>query len=435
MLYHAYELNYSMFKPLRQFATLGKHVFGSPANPMAYLPAGRSAVATCELIESLTRRYHKPEWKLPQTVINEQVVPVEPKVVHHKPFCNLIHFEREREAFLNAVGEDAVQPRVLLVAPLSGHYATLLRGTVEALMQNNEVYITDWLSAKEVPLSEGKFDLNDYVDYLIEFMEFLGPNTHVVGVCQPGPAILSAVSVMSAMDSVSLPASMTVMGSPIDTRRSPTVPNKLAEERPLSWFKSNLVHTVPWPNAGMMRHVYPGFLQLGGFITMNQERHTEAMKQYFNHLIEGDQDSAEKHRDFYDEYLAVLDLTAEFYLQTIEDVFQKHKIAKGEFYHNGLLVEPSKITKVALMTVEGELDDISGIGQTQAAHDLCSNIPESMRVDYVQPGVGHYGVFNGSRFRQHIVPRMNEFFRSYFDAEVEAQLRATRAELDLPLSA
>lgn len=431
MLYHAYEFNYAMFKPLRNFANMGKHLFSSPVNPLAYTPYGRSLSAGFDVLESMTRRYLKPEWKLPTTTINDSTVAITPRVVLSKPFCDLVHFEREATVLRTALGKDAVQPRILLVAPMSGHYATLLRGTVEALLPDNEVYVTDWIGAKQVPYSEGRFDFNDYIDYVIEMLEFIGPGANVIGVCQPGPAILAAISVMSAEKSSSLPASMTLMGSPIDTRLSPTAPNKLAEERPLSWFKNNLIHTVPWPNAGFMRRVYPGFLQLGGFITMNQGRHTDAMKKYFNHLVEGDQDGADKHREFYDEYLAVLDLTEEFYLQTIVDVFKEHKLPKGELMHRGKKVDPSKITSVALMTVEGELDDISGIGQTQAAHTLCKNIPERKRIDYVQPSVGHYGVFNGRRFREQIVPRMNGFYREQYSLKKEKALRLLKPKLGL----
>ncbi|HBR98574.1 MAG TPA: polyhydroxyalkanoate depolymerase, partial [Gammaproteobacteria bacterium] len=289
MLYHAYEMNYAMFKPMRYIAGFGKDLYSSPYNPIAYTLPGRVLSAGFDVLESMTRRYHKPGWKLPTTEINHTEVQVTPRVVHKNPFCNLVHFERDSLSLKTAAGKDAIQPRVLIVAPMSGHYATLLRGTVEALLPDNEVYITDWVSAREVPYSEGRFDMNDFIDYVIDMLRFIGPGAHVVGVCQPGPAILSAVSVMSADNSPSLPASMTLMGSPIDTRLSPTVPNKLAEERPLSWFQSQLIHSVPWPNPGFMRRVYPGFLQLGGFISMNQDRHNQAMKRYFNHLVEGDQ--------------------------------------------------------------------------------------------------------------------------------------------------
>ncbi|HRH78336.1 MAG TPA: polyhydroxyalkanoate depolymerase, partial [Cellvibrionaceae bacterium] len=268
-----------------------------------------------------------------------------------------------------------------------------------------------------------------YIDYVIDMLHVVGPNANVIGICQPGPPVLAAVSLMSEAEDPDLPATMTFMGSPIDPRESPTVPNKIAMERSYDWFKDNAIYTVPFPNRGVMRRVYPGFLQLGGFISMNQERHVNAHKDYFNHLVEGDCDSVQKHREFYDEYLAVLDLTAEFYLQTIRDVFQEFKLPKRELVHRGRLVKPEAIKSVALMTVEGENDDISGIGQTQAAHDLCINIPNSMKIDYIQPGVGHYGVFSGTRYRTEIQPRMREFYLNFFNREREAQFQQDNPHL------
>ena len=428
MLYHAYELNHAMMKPFREVASFSKRLYTSPFNPSSYTPWGRNLAAACDLFESATRRYGKPEWRLHQTMVNDQPVPVHDRVIWQKPFCQLVHFERDRRA-LEKIKADLPHPRVLLVAPLSGHYATLLRGTVEAFLPDHEVYVTDWTDAREVPVALGKFDMNDYIDYLIEIMAVLGPDTHVVGVCQPGPLILAAIAVMSEDKSTNLPASMTFMGSPIDARRSPTVPNQLAMERPFGWFKDNVIYTVPWPNKGVFRRVYPGFMQLSGFISMNQERHIEAHQEYFNHLVQGDCDSVQRHREFYDEYLSVLDLTEEFYLQCIQDVFQEFKLPNGTLMHHGRLVKPELITEVALMTVEGEKDDISGIGQTQAAHDLCKNIPEKMRTDYIQPGVGHYGVFSGSRFRSEIQPRMKEFMRAHSNSKREAQLQAKNPHL------
>ena len=292
---------------------------------------------------------------------------------------------------------------------MSGHYATLLRGTVETFLPDSEVFITDWADARMVPLSDGRFDMNDFIDYLRDMISVLGPDVHVVAVCQPGPLALAAIARMAENKDPSRPASMTFMGSPIDTRQSPTVPNQLAHDKPYEWFAQNLIHTVPAPNPGALRRVYPGFLQLAGFMNMNLDRHVDAHWNFFNHLIEGDGDSAEKHRTFYDEYLAVMDLSEEFYLQTIQDVFQEHKLARGIQEHNGRLIDPGHITDVALLTVEGEKDDISGIGQTQAAHTLCSNLAEDLQDDWIQPSVGHYGVFNGRRFREQIAPRMRAF--------------------------
>jgi poly(3-hydroxybutyrate) depolymerase len=425
MLYHAYELSHAAVAPWRQMAEYQKRLYKSPYNPVSYTWAGRSLVAACDLFESLTRRYAKPEWGLHKTLINAYPVTVTPEVVWRKPFCELLHFYRDRKEMALARPSERADPRVLLVAPLSGHYATLLRSTVEAFLPDHEVFITCWEDAREVPIADGRFDLNDYIDYIREMIQVVGPHAHVVGICQPGPPVLAAISVMSEEQDPALPATMTFMGSPIDPRESPTVPNRVALERSYGWFKDNVIYSVPWPNKGFMRRVYPGFLQLGGFISMNQDRHFLAHKEYFEHLIEGDCDSVHKHREFYDEYLAVLDLTEEFYLQTIRDVFQEFKLPKGEFYHQGRRVEPWKIKSVALMTVEGERDDISGIGQTQAAHKLCSGIPEGDKVDYIQPGVGHYGVFSGTRFRTEIQPRMRHFMRAYFDPKRELAYQRT----------
>jgi len=429
MLYHAYELNHAAVAPLRQMMEFNRRLCESPWNPLSYTVAGKNIAAACDVFEAVTRRYGKPQWQIPETMMNGYPVPVSERVIWQKPFGRLLHFEKSFSAKSQARRADKVDPRVLIVAPLSGHYATLLRGTVEAFLPEHEVYVTDWADAREVSCSQGKFDLNDYMDYFIEMLECVGPDAHVVGICQPGPPVLAALSLLSEDDVDFLPATMTFMGSPIDTRLSPTVPNVIAQERSYEWFKENMIYSVPWPNKGVMRRVYPGFMQLGGFITMNQDRHVLAHKEYFSHLVEGDCDSAKRHKEFYDEYLAVLDLTEEFYLQTIRDVFQEHKLPEGTFMHHGRLVKPEAITKIALMTVEGEKDDISGVGQTQAAHDLCLNLQESMHVDYVQPGVGHYGVFSGTRFRTEIQPRMKEFMRQYFNHKKEAEFQAANPNL------
>ena len=429
MLYHAYELNHAAMAPFREVAGFGKRLLDSPFNPFASTFAGRSLSAAFDLFETVTRRYGKPRWRLSQTRVNSCPVAVKDRVIWQKPFCQLIHFERDSKNLLEARGKVVADPRVLIIAPLSGHYATLLRRTVEAFLPDHEVFISDWGDAREIPLINGKFDLNDYIDYVMDMLHVVGPKAHIIGICQPGPPVLAAISLMSANNDPDLPATMTFMGSPIDPRESPTVPNKIAMERSYEWFRDNVIYPVPLPNPGFMRPVYPGFLQLGGFISMNKDRHVSAHKDYFNHLVEGDCDSVQKHREFYDEYLAVLDLTAEFYLQTIRDVFQEFKIPKRTFYHRGQLVQPELITKVALMTVEGENDDISGIGQTQAAHDLCTSIPEGSKIDYIQPGVGHYGVFSGKRFSTEIQPRMREFFLSYFDRRQEEEFQKQNPHL------
>jgi poly(3-hydroxybutyrate) depolymerase len=331
----------------------------------------------------------------------------------------LLHFKRDEEALARARGPDWVEPRVLIAAPLSGHFATLLRGTVEAFIQDHDVYITDWHDARQVPIAEGRFDLDDYIDHIRNMLTHLAPNANVVAVCQPGPPVLAAIALMAEDKDPALPATMAFLGSPIDARQSPTVTNKLAEDRPFTWFKSEMIKTVPPIYPGAFRRVYPGFVQLASFMQMNMTRHVDAHKEFFNHLVQGDGDNAEKHRVFYDEYLSVLDLTEEFYLQTITKVFQEHHLAKGTFIHRERLVKPAAIKTVALMTVEGERDDISGIGQTRAAHDLCTKLPADRHYEYVQEGVGHYGVFNGRRFDTEIYPRLRQFIRTYFDHKKE----------------
>jgi poly(3-hydroxybutyrate) depolymerase len=327
--------------------------------------------------------------------------------VWERPFCRLLHFER----MLTHVPRRP-QPKILIVAPMSGHYPTLLRGTVEAFLPNHEVYITEWVDARMVPLADGAFDLDDYIDYLVSMLHKLQGDTHVIAVCQPSVPVLAAVARMEADDDPYGPTSMVLMGGPIDTRSNPTAVNKLAEQRGTDWFRRNVITKVPFPNPGFMRDVYPGFLQLNGFMSMNLDRHIEAHKDLFMHLVQGDGDSVQKHREFYDEYLAVMDLAAEFYLQTVDTVFVRHALPKGEMKHRGAPVDPARIRRAALMTVEGEHDDISGVGQTEAAHRLCVNIPADRRAHYLQPAVGHYGVFNGSRFRAEIAPRIADFILS-----------------------
>jgi poly(3-hydroxybutyrate) depolymerase len=418
-MYWLYELAYASLNPLRAAADATKLMCENPANPLAHTSFGKSIAAACELFERTTRRYGKPDWDLHEVVVDGVGVPIHVQPVWHKPFCRLLHFER-----MFTRPPRTPQPRVLIVAPMSGHYATLLRGTVEAFLPSHEVYITDWTDARMVPLAEGRFDLDDYVDYIIEMLHVLDGNVHIVAVCQPSVPVLAAASVMEAERDPFVPHSMTLMGGPIDTRRSPTAVNQLAEKRGIEWFRRNVITHVPFPHPGFGRSVYPGFMQLNGFMSMNLDRHIEAHQNLFMHLVQGDGDSAQKHREFYDEYLAVMDLTAEFYLQTVDAVFVKHELPKGEFDHRGKLVNPAAITRIALMTVEGENDDISGLGQTEAAHDLCANIPAYRKVHYVQPGVGHYGVFNGSRFRAEVMPRIADFIRK---SEEDAQPRAALA--------
>ena len=417
MFYQLYEMNHAAMAPVRMMAELSRLAFRNPLNPLSHTVVGRSIAASMEVFERSTRRYGKPAFNLPETVVDGRTVPVVEKVVWSRPFCNLLHFQR-----ILPPGHPP-DPKILLVAPMSGHYATLLRGTVEALMKGAEVYITDWTDARMVPLSEGSFDFDDYVDYVIEMIRFLGPKTNLVAVCQPSVPVLAAVALMEADKDPCAPATMTLMGGPIDTRVSPTAVNELAKSKSLDWFRDNVIMQVPWPQPGFMRSVYPGFLQLSGFMSMNLDRHMISQKDFFWHLVKNDGEPAEKHRDFYDEYLAVMDLTAEFYLQTVDQVFIRHSLPKGEMMHRGQRVDTTAIRRVALLTVEGENDDISGVGQTEAAQTICTNIPDHMRMHYVQPDVGHYGVFNGSRFRKEIAPRILSFARQHAMGEVKSGIQ------------
>jgi poly(3-hydroxybutyrate) depolymerase len=411
MFYQLYEMNHAALQPARAVADAVRMLYTNPLNPFAHTPFGRTVAASAELFERTTRRYAKPEFGLDSTVVGGKTVAVTEKIVWSRPFCRLIHFERALPA------APVADPKLLMVAPMSGHYATLLRGTVEAMLPHADVYVTDWTDARMVPVAEGRFDLDDYIDYVIEMFHHLGPDTHVMAVCQPSVPVLAAAALMEAAGDRFAPATMTLMGGPIDTRSNPTAVNLLAEDKGTAWFRDNVIMPAPWPMPGFGREVYPGFLQLSGFMSMNLDRHIMAHKDFFMHLVKNDGDGADKHRDFYDEYLAVMDLTAEFYLQTVDTVFVRHSLPKGEMTHRGTPVDPASIRNVALFTVEGENDDISGLGQTRAAHDLCVNIPADRKAHYMQPKVGHYGVFNGSRFRAEIVPRIVDFMASHRRAE------------------
>lgn len=406
-MYWFYELGHAALNPSRAFADATRLFFKNPANPLAHTAYGKSIAATMELFERSTRRYHKPEWGIDSTTVGGERVAVNIKSVWQRPFCRLLHFER---AFMRPPRRP--QPKLLIVAPMSGHYPTLLRGTVETFLPNHDVYITEWADARMVPLAEGRFDLDTYIDYVISMCRALGGDVHVIAVCQPSVPVMAAVALMEADNDPDVPHSMVLMGGPIDTRVNPNAVNDLAERRGLNWFRSHVITKVPFPHPGMMRDVYPGFLQLHGFMSMNLDRHIEAHQNLFLHLVKGDGDSAQKHREFYDEYLAVMDLAAEFYLQTVDTVFIRHALPKGQMMHRDRRIDPAAIKRVALMTVEGENDDISGVGQTEAAHALCVNIPDEDKVHYLQPSVGHYGVFNGSRFRAEIAPRIADFVLS-----------------------
>ena len=401
--YQVYEMAHVALAPARAVSDAAHFVFRNPWNPFSNTPLGRNISAAAELFERVTRRYGKPTFGLDEMEVDGVAYPILEDVVWSRPYCNLLRFVRPDFP----AGQE--QPKLLIVAPMSGHYATLLRGTVEAFLPYCDVYITDWADARMVPLAVGTFDLDDYIDYLRAMLDHLGPGAHTLGVCQPSVPLLAAVAVMEANGDANAPASMTLMGGPIDTRRSPTEVNKLAERRGVEWFRSNCLHTVPFPYPGFGREVYPGFLQLSGFMAMNLDRHVNAHLEMFNHLVKGDGDSAEKHRDFYDEYLAVMDLDAAYYMQTVETVFIRQALPKGEMTHRGQRVDPGAIRNCGLMTVEGEKDDISGVGQTYAAQELCVNIPAAKKLHYLQTEVGHYGVFNGSRFRKEIAPRIRKF--------------------------
>jgi len=403
-LYWLYEWGQAGLVPARAVADATKLYFRNPLNPLALTTYGRSMAAAAEVFERATRRYGKPEWRVSSTLIGGERVPVHIATVWERPFCKLLHFARE---FDHAPRRP--QPRVLIVAPLSGHYATLLRGTVEAFLPNHDVYITDWADARMVPVADGRFDLDDYIDYIISILHRLGGDCHVIAVCQPAVPVMAAVARMEAENDPYVPHSMTLMGGPIDTRINPTAVNKVAEQHGIDWFRTHVIAPVPFPHPGAMREVYPGFLQLSGFVSMNLDRHLDAHQQLFLHLVHGDGDSVQKHKEFYDEYLAVMDLAAEYYLQTVETVFVRHDLPNGKMTHRGKPIDPGAIRRVALLTIEGENDDISGVGQTEAAHRLCVNIPPEKKAHYLQPGVGHYGVFNGSRFRAEIAPRIADF--------------------------
>lgn len=418
MLYAFHEAAYNAAIPLRMAADAARDFWGSPLNPASQTEAGRKLFASADLLSNMTRRYGKPDWRIDDIEIGNDLVPVEMDTVWQSAWCKLQRFRKD-----GAVD----QPKVLIVAPLSGHHATLLRGTVRGFLQDHEVYVTDWTNARDVPLYEGRFDFHDFVDHVRAMLTEIGPGVHVLAVCQPGPPVLAAAALMAEDKHPCRPASLMFMGSPIDARLSPTVTNKMAEDRPFTWFQSYMIHTVPSPYLGAFRRVYPGFVQLYSFMSMNEKMHLDAHWRYFEDLVKDDGDGAAKHREFYDEYLSVLDLTEEFYLQTIDIVFQKYLLPRGELVHRGRLVKTGAITDVALMTIEGAHDDISGVGQTQAAHKLCPNIPGEMKELYVHPDVGHYGVFNGSKFRRDIYPKARDFIARTEEAAMQAPQAKTSA--------
>jgi poly(3-hydroxybutyrate) depolymerase len=403
-------MTHAAMGPMRTAARMSSQALRNPFFPFAESLPVRATAAACEMFINATKRYAKPEFGINRTVIGGQAVPVAEEVALERPFCRLVRFRR-----MGPLAEARRDPPVLVVAPMSGHFATLLRGTVEAMLPEHEVWITDWRDARDVPLSEGGFDLDDYTDHVAAFVRHIaeaGERPAVMAVCQPGVPVMAAAALMAEDGEPARPASLILMGSPIDTRVNETEPNRLAKTRELSWFEQNVIVTVPWPNRGFLRRVYPGFLQLSGFMSMNLDRHLDAHMDQFLHLVQGDGDSAAAHRAFYDEYLAVMDLTAEFYLQTVETVFQRHALPRGEMRHRGRPVRPAAIRDIGVMTIEGEKDDITGRGQTQAALGLMPALPAGRKQALLAERVGHYGVFNGSRFRRQIQPRIRDFIRA-----------------------
>lgn len=404
MLYTLHEMQRAMFAPVSAMARVHRELFSHPFSVLAYHPFASNLAAGADLLHRLTMRFEKPHWNIDHTRIDGKDVAVNARVEVDKPFCKLLHFERDVKRN---------DPRVLVVAPLSGHHATLLRDTVRTLLPEHDVWITDWVDARVVPVPAGPWHFDDYVDDIREFIRHLGNDLHVISVCQPTVPVLAAISLMAADDEPVKPRTMTMMGGPIDARRSPTAVNNLALKHPIAWFDRHLIHRVPAKYPGFARRVYPGFLQHLGFVAMNPDRHTQAHWDYYAHLVSGDGDSAQAHRHFYDEYNAVLDMPAEYYLDTVRMVFQEFALATGTMHVHDAYVRPDAIRQTALLTVEGEFDDISGSGQTQAAHTLCTGIPAKRRQHYAAPHVGHYGIFSGKKWRETIYPQVRDFIRRF----------------------
>ncbi len=399
MLYQMYEMQRLALQPMRAMVSGALSMMED--SPLRTTPFGRVTAAALDSFEHTTRTFGKPSFGHSFTKIDGERMPVSEEVVFRLPWCDLLHFKREADR--------PADHTLLIVAPLSGHFATLLRGTVAAFLPDHEVYITDWHDAKAMPLTAAPFDLDDYIDYIHRFTEFLGPRTHMIAVCQPAVPVLAATALMNAEPNALTPRSITLIGGPIDTRAAPTEVNNFAKKHDLAWFKQNVIHQVPFGSPGFLRPVYPGFLQLAGFMAMNIGRHMEAHWQMFTHLVDGDGEPLASKRAFYDEYRSVMDLSAEYYLQTIDTVFQQHLLPRGLMMSRDRPVEPAAITRTAILTIEGERDDISGIGQTRATHDVTPNLDADKHEHWEQPGVGHYGLFNGARFRNEIAPRIKAF--------------------------
>ncbi|KRG39160.1 esterase [Stenotrophomonas panacihumi] len=424
MLYQLHELTRNLLAPWVHQARANVKMFSDPDSLWASLPGAERLAASNELFHRLGKAYEKPAWNLDDVEVDGHSLPIIEREVLAKPFCRLLRFKRfsDRPELLASMKQ---QPTVLVVAPLSGHHATLLRDTVRTLLRNHKVYVTDWVDARMVPLSEGDFGLDDYIDYIRDFIRHIGADElHVMSVCQPTVPVLAAVSLMAA-DGEKTPRSLVMMGGPIDARRSPTAVNNLATQNPLSWFENNVIHTVPFPYPGHGRQVYPGFLQHAGFLSMNPSRHVMSHWDFYTNLVKGDLQDAESHRRFYDEYNAVLDMPAKYYLDTIQTVFQEFLLPRGEWKVRGQTVTPAAIGETALLSIEGELDDIAGLGQTEAAQQLCTGIDEAHRRHLVVEGAGHYGIFSGRRWRDVVYPQVREFIARYAAEPVRKAKPAT----------
>jgi poly(3-hydroxybutyrate) depolymerase len=408
MLYEAYQAHNDAWAPLRLMALAAQGMLNQPWPLMAQHPLVRSAAAACEMMARARMLHDRPAFRIDQTKVAGHRVAVREEVVRRHPFCNLLHFRKEPVDGVPVSG----QPRVLVVAPLSGHFATLLRGTVETLLPDHDVYITDWINARNVPMLHGRFDLDDCIDLVAAFIRSLMPELNVIAVCQASVPVLAAVSLLAAEDDPGQPRTLTLMGGPIDTRVNPTKVNLLATSRPLSWFEHNVVAAVPPRYPGAFRRVYPGFLQLAGFMSMNLDRHFMAHVDFFRHLVRGDGESAAATRKFYDEFTSIMDMPADFYIQTVKRVFHDHALPLGTFVSRGRRVEPAAITRTAVLTIEGENDDICAVGQTAAAHALLTGLAPARKARHVQPQVGHFGVFNGRRWRNEIYPLVRDFIRA-----------------------
>ena len=404
MLYASYEFQRSLLAGASVFANMGANLLTNPLNPLSYVGAGPVVASALDVFAHAASPRGKPAFGIESVEVDGKTVVVKEEIAARKAFGQLKHFVKE--------GVEG-QPRLLIVAPMSGHFATLLRGTVERMLPGHDVYITDWRDAKNVPVEAGSFDLDDYIDYIVEFLEQIGPGAHMLAVCQPSVPCYAATAFMTQDENPCVPRTLTLMGGPIDTREAPTAVNTLATERPHAWFAQNVIATVPGLYPGAGRKVYPGFLQLAGFMSMNLGSHLNSHYEMFKHLVKGDEESASASKDFYEEYRSVCDMTAEFYLQTIEIVFQRHALPKGEWLHRGRLVDPGAITKTALLAIEGENDDISGLGQTKASLTLAKKLPEAEKKYYMAEGAGHYGIFNGSKWRGKIAPVVEEFIAEH----------------------